>query len=192
METAKKDESNSENQAKAQLDSIREMIAALNCDYERLEELKDERADLVDDLESAAGDYRVEQTARHALTRWDEENGEELKALQDAADCGDSNFPCTSREDAEQRIQEDPLSIQVRGDWHTPGDEEGKTPAEFEILLCTGGPAVRIIGDLNEHAEPTRARLQHQDWFTPWTELVLDHDDHQILLAYAQCFYYGE
>jgi hypothetical protein len=64
-------------------------------------------------------------------------------------------------------------------------------PSEFEILLCTGGPAVRILGDLGEHGQPTRAYMQYQDWGTPWT----DHCESgagDTLLKYAAHFFYGE
>ncbi len=54
----------------------------------------------------------------------------------------------------------------------------------------TGGPATRIIGELNEHGEPTRARLQVQDWGTPWTDYR--GGDQETLLTYARCFYFGE
>ena len=52
------------------------------------------------------------------------------------------------REAAETRIQEDPLSVEVRADWHAVGAEQSSA-TEFRIELCTGGPAVRIIGDLS-------------------------------------------
>lgn len=91
-------------------------------------------------------------------------------------------------ENALGRMQEDPLSIQVRSGWVNV--DEIHTPAEFEILLCTGGPAVRIIGELDESG-PYRARLQYQDWGTPWTEL-LNPRDMQALISYASNFYYGE
>src|SRR6266436_6720207 len=57
------------------------------------------------------------------------------------------------------------LSVSVRSEWQTPCSQ--LTPAEFQILLCTGGPACRIIGDL-DGGDPTTARLEYQDWFTPW------------------------
>jgi len=94
-----------------------------------------------------------------------------------------------SREDAEQRIQEDALSVQVRGDWYSPGDETS-SPTEFELLLATGGPAVRIRGELDEHCEPARAWLEVQDWGTPWTRYFDASQD--TLLAYVRCFYFGE
>jgi hypothetical protein len=106
-------------------------------------------------------------------------------------------------DEAAQRIQEDALSVQVRTGWHTPNEPGGNDPAEFEILLCTGGPAVRIVGDLDQYAEPYRARLEHQDWGTPWTEYRphFDPDPETIsarlnayqktLLGYCRQFYFG-
>ena len=90
------------------------------------------------------------------------------------------------------RIQEDPLSLQVRTDWYTPGETDNK-PTDYNILLCTGGPACRIIGDLDEYGQPETARIEYQDWGTPWTEYretTVEEDD--FLLAYAGQFYFGE
>lgn len=96
----------------------------------------------------------------------------------------------TAREKARQEIQEDPLSVQVRSDWYSPGEES--TPGEYQILLSWGGPATRIIGDLNEHGEPMRATLEAQDWGTPWTEYrgAWANGGAETLLAYARQFYY--
>jgi hypothetical protein len=89
----------------------------------------------------------------------------------------------------ETRIQEDPLSIEVGG-WWAPGSSAD--PSEFRILLCTGGPAVRIVGTLNRHGEPDGAEIEHQDWFTPWQSLETDSSDSAVLVWYANFFYYGE
>jgi hypothetical protein len=88
-----------------------------------------------------------------------------------------------------QTIHEDPLSVEVRSGWRRVG--EVMEAEEYNILLCTGGPAVRIIGSLNEYREPEYARLQCQDWFTSWTEVVAGVDE-DILLDYARCFFFGE
>lgn len=87
-----------------------------------------------------------------------------------------------------EEIQEGPLSVQISGTW-----SPGETPEAdgFEILLSTGGPALRIKGDLGQWMEPSRAYLQMQDWGTPWTDVFLDHEDSQALLTYAQQFYFG-
>lgn len=98
----------------------------------------------------------------------------------------------TALEEAEQTIQEDALSVGVRSDWYQPGQlPDHRAPSEFTILLCTGGPAVRIIGTLNQ-SEPQSARLVYQDWGTPWTEYRLTAEQEETVLTYARCFYYGE
>ncbi|MEE8466210.1 MAG: hypothetical protein V3S68_06990 [Dehalococcoidia bacterium] len=94
-------------------------------------------------------------------------------------------------EDAEQRIHEDALSVQVRdSQWKSPGQAE-YGPDQFEILLCTGGPAVRIMGEIDNNNEPDRAWLEYQDWGTPWTEYHGENYNGDALLAYARCFYFG-
>jgi hypothetical protein len=145
-------------------ESIADMVAALECDYDRLEELK-------------------EFKEREGLMNTDALD--ELRELQQTAG------ECTSREEAEQRIMEDPLSIEVRGGWVSYGEQDRLgAPTEFKILLGTGGPATQIRGELDEHGEPVRAWVEAQDWFTPWTEYV--GGDSDTLLTYCRCFYFGE
>lgn len=77
------------------------------------------------------------------------------------------------REQAEQEISEDALSVEIE--------------KHYIILLCWGGPACRITGILDEHNEPETATLQYQDWGTYWT----DYDcDEETLLKYARQFYF--
>lgn len=144
-------------------ESIAEMVAALKCDYGRVEELRDER----DSHEDGA-------------KAWAEANpdaAEELAELEkDAGDCKD-------QDEARQRIEEHPLSLLVRSDWHRLGEES--EDAEFELLLGTGGPAVRIVGEL-QGGEPVEARLEVQDWFKPWTEYTPADED--TLLEYCRVF----
>ena len=105
---------------------------------------------------------------------------EMLKAVENAAD--------DEREAAEQAIYDDPLEVSVRcASWGSPYDH--LEPDEYRILLCTGGPAVQITGDLNEHMQPVTARLQHQDWFEPWETLSIDDQDNEALLTYAYHFF---
>lgn len=94
------------------------------------------------------------------------------------------------REAAQDEAYEMPLSVLIRSEWYAPGKKAN--PAEFELLLGTGGPAVRIIGALNEYCEPISARLQNQDWFEPWRDLSLTSEEQSAALRFAQCFYYGE
>jgi len=136
MSTSEQDTERAEEQAKAQLECIRELVAAL------------------EEAEADIGDR----------------TGEE-------------------RDEARQAIEEDALSVEVRSDWHEIGGDSD--PDEYCILLCTGGPAVRIVGRLNQYSEPESARLEYQDWFTEWQELILSSEDDATLLTYAQCFYFG-
>lgn len=140
------------------MSSIRDMVAAYQCDYDRLEELRDEE-----------NPSKAEK--------------EELAELLEAA--GD----CESKEDAERRIQEDPLSLQFRSGWCASREE--MEPEEFELLLGTGGPAVRIIGEI-DNGEACNPILQVQDWFKPWTQHIVTGDDYAALEAYCRCFYMGE
>jgi len=96
------------------------------------------------------------------------------------------------QEEAAELIQEDPLSVLVRDGWRSPGAPTEDGPEEYEILLCTGGPAVRIHGELNQWNEPRSARIEYQDWFQPWKELEITQDQEDALMVYAQQFYYGE
>lgn len=156
-----------------------EMVEALECDYDRLEELRSDR-----DAFTTATD---ESDVGVAATVWRASNpdeAEELRELEEAAG------ECTDREDAETRIHEAPLSVEVRTGWYTLDGNSDRVPEEFVILLGTGGPATRIIGELDEHCEPSRARLQVQDWGTPWTDYR--GGDSDALLTYCRCFYFGE
>lgn len=114
----------------------------------------------------------------------------QLESIQEMVLAMSNADSASSEEDARQTIQEDALSVEVRSGWHSPGDKVEL--GEFNILLCTGGPAVRIIGGLSEHHEPESARLEYQDWGTPWTDYSLTSEEEETLLAYASCFYFGE
>ncbi|MES2300871.1 MAG: hypothetical protein V4521_02155 [Pseudomonadota bacterium] len=99
-------------------------------------------------------------------------------------------------DDLRQRIDEMPLSVQVRGGWYTPGDSDGfdAKPEEFEILLSTGGPALRIYGKLNGYGSVDGAPdLEWQDWGTPWTTYSEETESEvDAICAFAACFWFGE
>ncbi|HRV24596.1 MAG TPA: hypothetical protein P5046_05195 [Sphaerochaeta sp.] len=95
------------------------------------------------------------------------------------------------REYVIDRINEHPLEVSVRWGWVHPGENTDVKPEEFLILICTGGPAVRITGTLDEYAQPDKVYLEHQDWYEPWTQVDLTDEQRNILLRYASFFYYG-
>lgn len=118
---------------------------------------------------------------RESEDRTPEDEAELAKLESAREDCGDED-------DARDAILEDALSVEVRSGWHTPGDSSEAT--EYCITLSTSGPAVRIIGDLDQWKQPCSAILQVQDWGTPWTDYR--EADEDTLLQYANCFYFGE
>lgn len=140
----------------AALSSIRDMVAALECDYERLETLRESRREFID-----ADDSIGEEIAIATWTMENPNEAEELAELESAAG------ECESEDDARERIQEDPLSLQFRSGWC--GGKSEMVAEEFELLLATGGPAVRIIGEIVDE-QAHHPRLQVQDWGTPWTD----------------------
>jgi hypothetical protein len=91
----------------------------------------------------------------------------------------------TSR--TEQEVYETPLSVLIRSGWVEVG--KPLEAEEYELILCTGGPAVRIRGQLND-GEPVTAVLQHQDWGTPWTDYY--EADEKFLLSFVSYFYFGQ
>ena len=95
------------------------------------------------------------------------------------------------QETAQTRIQEDPLSIEIRSGWYQPGQRQAE-PSEFQILLCTGGPAVRVVGELSGDGEPEPSQIEFQDWFTPWEPLAeVTADEADALREYCRQFYFA-
>ena len=112
---------------------------------------------------------------------------ERLIRLRDS--CNNSNHHDWA-EDIQQQIDEMPLTVDlVRSDEDNP-DQDGNIVG-YEILLCTGGPAVRIIGPLTSYDEPDDALLQCQDWFTPWQPVTVPHTTQMALQDFARSFYFG-
>ncbi len=197
---------------KSCVEDCRQQLDVLACadnGQERLEELRAERAALVEALTDAEQTLASEivgstqgiaakrrrrneerSAAKQDLIAFDEsEDGQELAKLESLADCdgfGD--------EDAARRIiDERPLSVEVRSDWIPAGDmsQSGHEPVEYCILLGTGGPASRIVGDL-ENCQPKNAIYQHQDWGKPWTAAQLSSDEEETLREWAAQFYFGD
>lgn len=155
-------------QAAAQYESICEMIAAANLDWDRLEELRDLRADHECDM--------ADETDPKPFNIACPDESEELAELEETAG------NCADYEEAMQRIYESPLSVEFRSGWSS--DPQDLQVEEFQILLCTGGPAVRIMGELGFDGEPARAWLEYQDWGTPWTQYFDASQD--VLIDFAR------
>ena len=81
------------------------------------------------------------------------------------------------------------LSVEFRSGWYSSPNEE-INPEEFKILLTWGGPALRIIGEIEENYA-VNPKLQFQDWGTPWTDLEITEDQQDALNWFCNCFYFG-
>lgn len=124
----------------------------------------------------------------HAISNargWMETIREKIAELDAAMDAREDDKADSLREE----MQEMPLSVTVREGWKTPGSQAELD--EYQILLSTGGPALRIYGDLGG-GEPANVRMEWQDWGTPWTEYFTSDDDDAALLTFASLFYFGE
>lgn len=173
-------------------ETISSLVAALEMDFDRLEELRDEMQrqwnENQEDDEQPAIEFRRWLEMQREV---DDKDAAELLDLIETAEY-EKGYPFKDRDAVYERVQESPLSVQVRSGWYSPGDRP-EAPEEFEVLLTTGGPALRIRGELDEHSQPSRAWLEYQDWGTPWTEFhgegAPSQDD---LLTFCRCFYFGE
>lgn len=134
----------------------------------------------------------VEESNEAKLDRIAARAFESIKEMVEAMRVADESEDQSAIEAAREAIEQDPLSVEVRGGWRSAGELDDGIPEEFKILLATGGPAVRIVGELNR-GEVTAARLEAQDWFLPWTEYRNGPSDYEsVLLDYCRCFYFGE
>lgn len=161
---------NAHQQAAAQAEYIAGMVAALTLDYDMLEELREELAELEEqqaELDAPAGYLQRLDGLREELT--------ELERIADG---------CADADEARDRIMEDPLSIETRSGWVSVGEE--MSPEEYRIVLCTGGPHVEIVGGLDQRGAPCRVRIVYRDWGGSGEFFGFDHD---AVLVYAQQFF---
>lgn len=107
----------------------------------------------------------------------EQEDAEELAALEEAAgDCG-------SEDDARERIQVNPLSVEYRSDWVSYGEE--MAPSEFRVVLCAGGPHVEIVGGV----DLSWIRVLYRDWGDRGELFDFDRD---AVVTYCQVIGVGE
>lgn len=116
---------------------------------------------------------------------------ESIAAMVDTFKAANAEGNDDGLENARQTILDDALSLEVRGPWHDPRIKQDAV-SEFQILLCWGGPSVRIMGKLDDAYEPVGAWLEYQDWGSPWTEYRVTSKEEEILLEYCRCFWFGE
>ena len=130
--------------------------------------------------------------ARQNARGWYDSIVEMVEALAQA----DANRDDIAQDSARDAITESVLSVEVRRPWQCAGGEI-EPPDEYRLLLTTGGPALQLVGALNEYGEPETAELQMQDWGVPWqvwwpSRIAARNGYRETLLTFARCFYFGE
>jgi len=104
------------------------------------------------------------------------------------------NVTCDEDYEKQEKIKESilnsALSVEFRSGWTSnPNELEIE---EFKILLTWGGPALRVIGDLNQYKESENVKMQFQDWGTCWTDFEITENQQEALNWFCNCFYFGE
>lgn len=185
--------------AQAHAEEINRLMIALEADYSQIEELKDTVLDLRDDLsdvqeeldgviqniyshmegeeqELPMDEYCQLNEQAAELTHTIRSTTDELAKLQAIA--GDF----TDSDEVATELHDYPLEVAVRSSWTSIGGQ--LEPSEYFILLTTGGPAVRIRGELDEYGSPTSAWMEVCGWGGPWLDEYTEYDD--ALLEFAQ------
>lgn len=112
--------------------------------------------------------------------------------IDDGAETVEVDGETVPEDEFQDFIQRNVLQVGIRdsGFWEPGGPPD---PDEYMILLATGGPSVRVWGNIGVYGEPNSAEIQQQDWFTPWKTVYNTTDDEdEALLWYAQQFYWGD
>ena len=112
---------------------------------------------------------------------------EDFKKDQQLQESNDYN----QQDELRESILNSPLSVEFRSGWYSsPESIADLRPEEFRILLAWGGPALRIIGELDEYG-PVNPKLQHQESGTLWTDFKITEDQQKALNWFCNCFYFG-
>lgn len=154
-----KDEIETREEAIAQKDKVCALARAITVDYDRMDELKAIRDEfisydiasdaLVDELRDETDEAEKDRIKAELVATqsemnklgWGDAMQSELEELEDDAD------GCTNLDDAERALLESALDFGVRSGWTNPAEK--LEASEFMILLSTGGPSVRIVGELD-------------------------------------------
>ena len=94
-----------------------------------------------------------------------------------------------SQDELRESVLNSALSVEFRSGWYSSPEDETKAE-EFKILLSTGGPALRVIGELDDYG-PVNPKLQFQDWGTPWIDFEITENQQDALNWFCNCFYFG-
>jgi hypothetical protein len=111
---------------------------------------------------------------------WDRQTGEQIRKNAEKRDAIGKTYAEHIREmvdnagteDGYEEIFPSVLEICYRSGWESPSDffNSEPSPAEVYLLLCTGGPAVRIRAEVEDNGSFVNPVLEVSDWFVGWGE----------------------
>jgi len=88
------------------------------------------------------------------------------------------------------RMQELPLSVEVRSGWHSPG--AAGEPLEFRIVLTCGGPGCEVIGEIDGHGEAAAPRIYASEMGAGHFEVTPAGEECEALEWFCSLFSPGE
>ena len=184
MKTLEK-ENYAKEQSQAQLSAIVEAVENLDMAGAVRNEVNKLTRDALIAALRDAGEYSADVAPYHPT-----EDLQELLTLSMVEGEAESIIGDWNEDSADDQLREMPLSIEFRSGWQ---DVLPLEVSEFCILLSTGGPACRIVGGINSDGEPFHARLEYQDWGTPWTQLfsMSDHERDCLAIFCARLVFIG-
>ena len=91
----------------------------------------------------------------------------------------------TLQDNIAQCCHEQPLDIRYTWSCKAGDVPEPHNPDGFDILLSTGGPELRITGQLDEGCAYS-AVMEHRDWAKPWQSVPTSNDQDDALRWFAE------
>jgi hypothetical protein len=117
------------------------------------------------------------------------------KALETGAESVDANGETfTDLDEIRDRAAERALSVEVRSDWQLWPPAVSCALTHYRILLTTGGPALRLEGELSAWCDgvngaPKTAKIQWLDWGIPWSDYEPETNLDDALIWFAALFF---
>lgn len=160
---------------------IHSLITASQVDFDRIEELVEERAAW---LEENPGRFLHTNDPRDG-GRWYLANPDEAEELDELRlQAGEFK----SQEDALEQIRELPLSVLVRSTWQEPG--QTLTQAEYRITLSAGGPSCWLQGDVDSDGTiGNTVRVLYSDWDEAGELFNTTDEQRSALLDFVRYFF---
>lgn len=162
------------------VETITSLVAACIADFDRIDELKEERDDW---LEENPGSFLHLNDPRNG-GRWAMACPDEADELAELLEQVGSY---ESREEVERELREMPLCIEVRSGWVERGrDMEAE---EYRIVLSCGGPHCELRGDLDNGSAHGPVRVLYSGWAESGELFDINDEQRRALNYFVNLFF---